>query len=94
MDWSPTTTASPARPAPRGGPPPPLSARNETDATTGLETLLERTNIDASEPGGASTGAGRRGRLTIERTSAWSWGWVYALSLIPLIGVMYYHLFR
>ena len=84
MDWTPTL--SPVRPS---GPavvqqqqqPPPVAS----DATTGLETLLERTNIDSSEPSYAG-GAGRR-RTTQTR---WWWGWVYALSLVPLISVVYY----
>lgn len=84
MDWTPTL--SPVRPS---GPAvvqqqqqqPPVAS----DATTGLETLLERTNIDSSEPSYAG-GAGRR-RTTQTR---WWWGWVYALSLVPLISVVYY----
>ena len=84
MDWTPTL--SPVRPS---GPavvqqqqqPPPVAS----DATTGLETLLERTNIDSSEPSYAG-GTGRR-RTTQTR---WWWGWVYALSLVPLISVVYY----
>lgn len=89
MDWTPTL--SPVRPSgsvvqqPQQQqqtqvPPQPVS-----DATTGLETLLERTNIDSSEPSYAA-GAGRR-RTAQTR---WWWGWVYALSLVPLISVVYY----
>lgn len=93
MDWTPT--ASPVRPlgpVPRGDG---RVVRNvaASDATTGLETLLERTNIDSSsEPGGGASfgaGAGRRRQRGGAQTS-WSWGWVYALSLVPLIGVVYY----
>ena len=87
MDWTPTT--SPVRPelASRG----PLPARKVPDATTGLETLLERTNIiDSSEPGNKFSRA-KRGASKSPPT--WSWGWVYTLSLVPLVGgVMYYHL--
>jgi hypothetical protein len=88
MDWTPTT--SPVRPelASRG----PLPARKVPNATTGLETLLERTNIDSSEPGNRSSRAKRGARLG-ESPPTWSWGWVYVLSLVPLVGgVMYYHL--
>jgi len=56
-----------------------------SDATTGLETLLERTNIDSSE---SAYRAGARRRRTTQ--TGWSWGLVYALSLVPLIGVVYY----
>lgn len=87
MDWTPT--ASPVRPS--GSVPPRTAVQAQTnvapasDATTGLETLLERTNIDSSEPSYAA-GIGRR-RTT---KTGWSWGWVYALSLVPVIGVVYY----
>ncbi|KAH9969091.1 Ima1 N-terminal domain-containing protein [Russula dissimulans] len=94
MDWTPTTAtvAAPVRPEPaasRGlGL---LSARKAEDATTGLETLLERTNIvDSFEPGSMSPGARRKRGAN----SPWSWGWVYALSLVPLVAVMYYHLLQ
>lgn len=97
MDWSPT--ASPVRPS-SGAPPVPSHARQAQtnnvavgDVTTGLETLLERTNIDSSETGGGvghGPGVGRRQRGGSTQTR-WSWGWVYALSLVPLIGVVYYH---
>lgn len=87
MDWTPT--ASPVRPS---GPAAAVVQQSQTnaapaasDATTGLETLLERTNIDSSEPS-YGVGAGRR-RTT---QMGLSWGWVYALSLVPLIGVVYY----
>jgi hypothetical protein len=103
MDWTPTTitattASSSVRPPGLGlglfGPGPgSRGTRTETDATTGLETLLERTNIDSSEPRGVSARTRRRGGVT-DSTSAWSWGWVYALSLVPLIGIMYYQLFR
>ena len=82
MDWTPTL--SPVRPSgpvvvqPQTQPP-------ASDATTGLETLLERTNIDSSEPSYAA-GAGRR-RTT---QTKWWWVWVYALSLVPLISMVYY----
>jgi hypothetical protein len=88
MDWTPT--ASPVRPS--GLVPPRTAVQAQTnvapasDATTGLETLLERTNIDSSEPSYAA-GAGRRRRTT---KTGWSWGWVYALSLVPVIGMVYY----
>jgi hypothetical protein len=87
MDWTPT--AAPVRPelTSRG----PLSARKATDATTGLEALFERTNIvDPSEPGMSSRDRQRGGGT--RSTQTWSWGWVYLLSLVPLVGVMYYHL--
>ncbi|KAI9445334.1 Ima1 N-terminal domain-containing protein [Lactarius indigo] len=87
MDWTPT--ASPVRPS---GPVPRGTGHAQTngapaDATTGLETLLERTNIDSSEPGGGAsyvTRAGQRGAQ-----ARWSWGWVYAFSLVPLVGILY-----
>jgi len=87
MDWTPT--ASPVRPS--SGEPVPRAAA-ASDATTGLETLLERTNIDSSESGG---GAGtRRRRSGAAMQTRWSWGWVYTLSLIPLISmVVYYQVF-
>ena len=106
MDWTPT--ASPVRPsAGTGGQQvPPQQAQAQTnvaaaaaDATTGLETLFERTNIDSSEPSAAfGSGAGRRRRRGgggggvggVAAQARWSWGWVYALSLVPLIGVVYY----
>jgi len=87
MDWTPT--AAPVRPelASRG----PLPARKARDATTGLEALFERTNIiDPSEPG-MSLRYRQRGGGT-RNTQTWSWGWVYVLSLVPLVGMMYYHL--
>jgi hypothetical protein len=99
MDWTPT--ASPVRPGlgpgsvpvpvPRGGT---LQNQTEVGATTGLETLLERTNIDTLEPGSAFARTGRRGGGVTGGTGTWSWGWVYTLSLVPLVGVMYYQLFR
>jgi hypothetical protein len=85
MDWTPT--ASPVRPSSGGQVPRPAAAAVASDATTGLETLLERTNIDSSD-GGAAYGARRRGGVATQME--WSWGWVYALSLVPLIGVVYY----
>ena len=88
MDWTPT--ASPVRRelASRG----PLSPQKATGAITGLETLLERTNIiDTSEPSRESSRTRRRGGVT-KSTQTWSWGWVYALSLVPLVAMMYYHL--
>ncbi|KAH9984635.1 Ima1 N-terminal domain-containing protein [Russula compacta] len=92
MDWTPTTT--PVRPELASQSLLPPRARKAADATTGLETLLERTNIiDLSESGGASSQARRRREATMSART-WSWGWVYALSLVPLIGVMYYHSFR
>jgi hypothetical protein len=88
MDWTPTTSPVGPELASRG----PLPARKVPNATTGLETLLERTNIiDSSEPGNKSSRAKRGGRLG-KSPPTWSWGWVYALSLVPLVGVMYYHL--
>jgi len=90
MDWTPT--ASPVRPEPasRGL----LPARKVPDATTGLETLFERTIIiDSSGPGSMSSRAKRRGGSS-KSPPTWSWGWVYTLSLVPLVGVMYYHLLR
>ncbi|KAI0305010.1 Ima1 N-terminal domain-containing protein [Russula brevipes] len=95
MDWTPTTS-----PVVRSEqalrdllPPPP--ARRAGDTTTGLETLLERTNIiDSSEPGRmASWTRGRGG--SAETTRTWSWMWVLVLSLVvPLAAVMHYHLLR
>ncbi|KAH8998834.1 Ima1 N-terminal domain-containing protein [Lactarius hatsudake] len=90
MDWTPT--ASPVRPS-SSGPVPRGAGRARTngapaDATTGLETLLERTNIDSSEPGGGASYAARAGQRRAQ--TSWSWGWVYALSLVPLIGIVYY----
>ncbi|KAI9461012.1 Ima1 N-terminal domain-containing protein [Lactarius psammicola] len=92
MDWTPT--ASPVRPSsgpiPRGGGGhAQTNGATAADATTGLETLLERTNIDTSEPGGGASYGTRTGRRRTQ-TTRWSWGWVYALSLVPLIGVVYY----
>ena len=98
MDWTPT--ASPVRPSAGGQQVPPHAQTNvaAADATTGLETLFERTNIDSSEPSAAfGPGAGRRQRRRrggggggVAAQARWSWGWVYALSLVPLIGVVYY----
>ena len=88
MDWTPTTSPV-ARPEPvsRGL----FHARKISDVTTGLETLFERTNIiDQSEPGRQTR---RRGGSS-KSPQRWSWGWVYALSLVPLVGMMYYQLFR
>lgn len=90
MDWTPT--ASPVRPSsgpvPRGAGRAQASGAPVADATTGLETLLERTNIDSSEPGGGASYAARAGQRGTQ--TSWSWGWVYALSLVPLIGIVYY----
>ncbi|KAH9162785.1 Ima1 N-terminal domain-containing protein [Lactarius sanguifluus] len=90
MDWTPTTSPA-ARPS--SGPVPRGARHARTngapaDATTGLETLLERTNIDSSEPGGGASYAARAGQRRAQ--TSWSWGWVYALSLVPLIGIVYY----
>ncbi|KAN0121670.1 Ima1 N-terminal domain containing protein [Russula decolorans] len=90
MDWTPTTSPAAVRaePASRGL----FHARKMSDASTGLETLLERTNIlDRSEPGGMSSRT-RRGGGSSKSPQTWSWGWVYALSLVPLVGMMYYQL--
>ncbi len=92
MDWTPT--ASPVRqssgPVPRaGGGQAQTNGAAGSDATTGLETLLERTNIDSSETGGGASYGAQAGRRRTQMTR-WSWGWVYALSLVPLIGVVYY----
>lgn len=89
MDWIPTASLVRPELASRG----PLPARKVVDATTGLETLLERTNIDSSESRSWSSRDKRRGMLG-NSPRKWSWGWVYALSLIPLVAVMYYHLLR
>ena len=87
MDWTPTASTVRPEPASRG----PLPARKATDATTGLEALFERTNIiDPSEPSMSSRDRQRGGGT--RSTQTWSWGWVYVLSLVPLVGVMYYHL--
>lgn len=90
MDWTPTV--SPVRPelASRGL----LSPRKATDVATGLEMLLERANIvDSSELRGTSVSSRARRRGGVTRSmQTWSWGWVYALSLVPLVGVLYYHL--
>jgi hypothetical protein len=84
MDWTPTL--SPVRPSGPVVQQPQIQVpRPVSDATTGLETLLERTNIDSSEPSYAA-GAGRR---RTAQTRRW-WGWVYALSLVPLFSVVYY----
>ena len=91
MDWTPT--ASPVRlpghavVGVQQRPQTNAAAPAASDATTGLETLLERTNIDSSEPSYGAGGAGRRRQTT---QMGLSWGWVYALSLVPLIGVVYY----
>jgi len=90
MDWTPTM--SPVRPesASRSL----FHARKASDAMTGLEMLLERTDIiDPSDPG-RMTSQTRREEGSNKSLQRWSWGWVYALSLIPLVGVMYYHLLR
>jgi hypothetical protein len=91
MDWTPTTSpAARPEPASRGL----FHARKISDASTGLETLLERTNIiDLSERGSMSSRT-RRGGGSSKSPQRWSWGWVYALSLVPLIGMMYYQLLR
>ncbi|KAH9082219.1 hypothetical protein EDB83DRAFT_2337059, partial [Lactarius deliciosus] len=86
MDWTPT--ASPVRLSSSSGPVPRDAGHVRTsgapaDATTGLETLLERTNIDSSEPGGGASYAARAGQRGAQ--TSWSWGWVYALSLVPLV---------
>lgn len=91
MDWTPTTSPA-ARPEPvsQGL----FHARKISDASTGLETLFERTNIiDSSVPGSATLRT-RRGRGSSKSSRRWSWGWVYALSLVPLFGMMYYQLLR
>jgi hypothetical protein len=89
MDWIPTASLVRPELASRGV----LPARKVLDATTGLETLLERTNIDSSESRSWSSLDQRR-RILGNGPHKWSWGWVYALSLIPLVAVMYYHLLR
>jgi len=89
MDWTPTASPVPVL-ASRGL----LSPRKATDVTTGLEMLLERANIvDLSElrSTGVSSRARRRGGAT-KSMQTLSWGWVYAFSLVPLVGVLYYHL--
>lgn len=86
MDWTPTASLVPDL-ASRGLLPP----RKATDVTTGLEMLLERANIvDLSELS-VSSRARRRGGAT-KSMQTWSWCWVYAFSLVPLVGVLYYHL--
>ena len=91
MDWTPTTSpAARPEPASRGL----FHARKISDASTGLETLFERTIIiDPSGPG-SMTLRTRRGRGSNKNSRRWSWGWVYALSLVPLFGMMYYQLLR
>ena len=85
MDWTPTTSPAAARPQPAS------RGLFHADESTGLETLLERTNIlDLSEPGGMSSRTRRGGSSKSPQT--WSWGWVYALSLVPLVAMMYYQL--
>ena len=89
MDWTPTTSpVARPEPAPRGL----FHARKISDATTGLETLLERTNILESSERGSVTSRTRRGGS--RSSHKWSWGWVYALSLVPLFSLMYYQVFR
>ncbi|KAF8499278.1 Ima1 N-terminal domain-containing protein [Russula emetica] len=90
MDWTPTTSpAARPEPASRG-----LFHVQISDATTGLETLLERANIiDPSELGRMTSRTRRRGGSS-KSLQRWSWGWVYALSLVPLVGMMYYQLLR
>ncbi|KAI0307687.1 Ima1 N-terminal domain-containing protein [Multifurca ochricompacta] len=83
MDWTPTVSPVRQGPVSRGL----FSVRTAADATTGLEMLLERTNIDSSEPVGVSVRVRRRADATKD-TSRWSWGWVYTLSLIPLVGMI------
>jgi hypothetical protein len=88
MDWTPTTSpAARPEPASQGL----FPARKMSDASTGLETLLERTNIIDLSERGSMTSRTRRGGGSSKR---WSWGWVYALSLVPLVGMMYYQLLR
>ena len=97
MDWMPTATSTSATAPVRLEPAASrglglLPTRKAQDATTGLEMLLERTNIvDSSEQARSMS---FRARQKGGANSSWSWGWVYALSLIPLVGVMYYHLLQ
>ncbi|KAI0271416.1 Ima1 N-terminal domain-containing protein [Gloeopeniophorella convolvens] len=98
MDWTPT--ASPVRWAAAGpAPPRPRAAAGAADATTGLETLLERANIE--EPSGELARAGGRrpglrGAEGARGRDTWPRGWVYALALVPLplVGVALYHVLR
>ena len=89
MDWTPTASPVRSELASHG----PLPGRKATNATTGLEALFERTNIiDPSEAGMFSWDR-QKGGVT-RSTQTWSWGWVYVLSFVPLVGVMCYHLLR
>ncbi|THH14364.1 hypothetical protein EW146_g5955, partial [Bondarzewia mesenterica] len=79
MDWSPTS------------PPTGLwrrDVRPPTDEATGLESLLARTNI-AERPVFPDARAERAGGAKSGDRPRWKWGWVYALSLVPLAAVAY-----
>ncbi|KAH9982344.1 Ima1 N-terminal domain-containing protein [Lactifluus volemus] len=65
MDWSPT--ASPVRPTGLLGAGINPGQTRMDNATTGLESLLERTNIDSSEPGSVSAWTTRRVRSATDR---------------------------
>jgi hypothetical protein len=86
MDWTPTNPSAPGKRKHK-------SAVNDDDGLwlrpqrffppekpTGLEGLMERT--DLKDDMGASQNRNNNAHL-------WNWWWVYAVSLIPLIGVAY-----
>jgi hypothetical protein len=82
MDWAPTHPA-PARAADDGSwlRPQRFFAPEQP---TGLESLLARTGLsEMAQP--AAPAHGRKGAAPAP--AQWRWGWVYAASLIPLLGI-------
>jgi hypothetical protein len=60
------------------------------EAPTGLEGLLSRTGL--TDVAGPSANDAAEAHALHRAGEQWRWGWVYVLSLVPVIGALGYQL--